>query len=77
MVEVRVDEGDWEPATLGDDVSDDAWRQWVLDWEATPGPPHDPGPGHGQDGGPPRRPRSPRPIPTAPPATTPAGSTVG
>jgi DMSO/TMAO reductase YedYZ molybdopterin-dependent catalytic subunit len=36
-VEVRVDEGEWQPARLATDVTDDAWRQWVLDWEATPG----------------------------------------
>jgi len=36
-VEVRVDDGPWQEADLGDDVSDDAWRQWVIDWEATAG----------------------------------------
>jgi DMSO/TMAO reductase YedYZ molybdopterin-dependent catalytic subunit len=37
-VEVRIDEGDWRAARLGSDVTDDAWRQWVLDWtDATPG----------------------------------------
>ncbi len=36
-VEVRIDDGEWRPADLGDAVSDDAWRQWVTDWEATPG----------------------------------------
>jgi len=36
-VEVRVDEGPWLVADLATDVSDDAWRQWVLDWDATPG----------------------------------------
>ncbi len=36
-VEVRVDDGEWMPATLGDDVTDDAWRQWVVEWDATPG----------------------------------------
>ncbi len=36
-VEVRVDNGPWQVATLGSDVSDDAWRQWVLDWDAKPG----------------------------------------
>jgi DMSO/TMAO reductase YedYZ molybdopterin-dependent catalytic subunit len=36
-VEVRVDEGDWQEAALGSDVTDDAWRQWVLDWDAAPG----------------------------------------
>lgn len=36
-VEVRVDEGEWIEATLADDVSDDAWRQWTVDWTATAG----------------------------------------
>ncbi len=36
-VEVRIDEGSWQPARLGTDVTDDAWRQWVLDWDAVTG----------------------------------------
>ena len=36
-VEVRIDEGAWQEARLGTDVTDDAWRQWVLDWDAKPG----------------------------------------
>jgi DMSO/TMAO reductase YedYZ molybdopterin-dependent catalytic subunit len=36
-VEVRVDNGAWQSARLGADVSDDAWRQWVLDWDAPAG----------------------------------------
>jgi DMSO/TMAO reductase YedYZ molybdopterin-dependent catalytic subunit len=36
-VEVRVDDGAWQEARLGTDVTDDAWRQWVLDWDAKPG----------------------------------------
>jgi DMSO/TMAO reductase YedYZ molybdopterin-dependent catalytic subunit len=36
-VEVRIDNGRWQVAELGSDVSDDAWRQWVLDWDAKPG----------------------------------------
>jgi len=36
-VEVRVDEGAWQEATLATDVSIDAWRQWKLEWDATPG----------------------------------------
>lgn len=34
-VEVRVDGGDWQEARLATDVTDDSWRQWVLDWDAT------------------------------------------
>ncbi len=36
-VEVRIDGGDWQAARLASDVSDDAWRQWVLDWNAPTG----------------------------------------
>jgi DMSO/TMAO reductase YedYZ molybdopterin-dependent catalytic subunit len=36
-VEVQVDQGPWQPARLAADVSADAWRQWVLDWDAAPG----------------------------------------
>jgi DMSO/TMAO reductase YedYZ molybdopterin-dependent catalytic subunit len=35
-VEVGVD-GEWADATLGSDVSEDTWRQWSFDWDATPG----------------------------------------
>ncbi len=36
-VEVRVDRGPWGRATLSDDVSDDTWRMWTYEWDATPG----------------------------------------
>ncbi len=36
-VEVRVDEGPWEQATLAAEPTVDAWRQWVWQWDATPG----------------------------------------
>ncbi|KDP92354.1 MULTISPECIES: molybdopterin-dependent oxidoreductase [Clavibacter] len=36
-VEVRVDEGDWVEATLGDGVGADTWRQWSYAWDATSG----------------------------------------
>jgi len=36
-VEVRIDEGPWQVATLGNDFSNDTWRQWTLPWMATPG----------------------------------------
>lgn len=36
-VEVRVDEGDWRPARLAEVPSADTWRQWVYEWDATPG----------------------------------------
>ncbi|MFD4429577.1 molybdopterin-dependent oxidoreductase, partial [Nocardia sp. NPDC058497] len=36
-VEVQIDNGDWQPARLSTEVSIDTWRQWVYDWDATPG----------------------------------------
>ena len=37
QVEVRVDDGAWNIATLADTVSADTWRQWVYRWEPTDG----------------------------------------
>lgn len=37
QVEVQVDGGPWQIATLADSVSADTWRQWVLQWEPTKG----------------------------------------
>jgi DMSO/TMAO reductase YedYZ molybdopterin-dependent catalytic subunit len=36
-VEVRVDEGPWQEARLGDALSPDTWRQWSWDWPAASG----------------------------------------
>lgn len=36
-VEVRVDDGPWQDATLADELSDVTWRQWFIEWDATPG----------------------------------------
>ena len=36
-VEVRVDDNEWVEATLSDDLTDDAWRLWYVDWNATSG----------------------------------------
>jgi DMSO/TMAO reductase YedYZ molybdopterin-dependent catalytic subunit len=36
-VEVRVDDGPWQAATLASDGGIDSWRQWVLAWDAEPG----------------------------------------
>jgi DMSO/TMAO reductase YedYZ molybdopterin-dependent catalytic subunit len=36
-VEVQVDDGPWQTARLGADDGSEAWRQWVVDWDATPG----------------------------------------
>ena len=36
-VEVRVDDGPWREASLGDPGTVDTWRQWVFAWSATSG----------------------------------------
>jgi DMSO/TMAO reductase YedYZ molybdopterin-dependent catalytic subunit len=38
-VEVRIDQGDWQPATIGEGKDQEfAWKFWHLDWKnATPG----------------------------------------
>jgi hypothetical protein len=36
-VEVRIDEGEWMPATLATAISDDTWVQWSFPWTATTG----------------------------------------
>ncbi|RQW97969.1 molybdopterin-dependent oxidoreductase [Micromonospora inaquosa] len=36
-VEVRVDDGQWQEATLAPTVSVDTWVQWSWRWDATPG----------------------------------------
>jgi len=37
VVEVRVDDGAWQPVELAATVSADTWRQWVYRWQAVPG----------------------------------------
>lgn len=36
-VEVKVDDGPWEEARLSAEQGRDTWRQWVYEWDATPG----------------------------------------
>jgi sulfite oxidase len=36
-VEVRIDDGEWQDTRLGADITIDAWRQWIYEWDATPG----------------------------------------
>jgi len=36
-VDVRIDGGPWQRATLGPDGGNDYWRQWFLRWDAEPG----------------------------------------
>ena len=37
MVEVQVDDGAWQSATLGPVLSENTWLQWWLQWDAIPG----------------------------------------
>ncbi|THV27105.1 molybdopterin-dependent oxidoreductase [Glycomyces paridis] len=37
LVQVRVDEGEWNEAELAPVIGDDTWRQWQWAWEAEPG----------------------------------------
>ncbi|TQJ12108.1 sulfite oxidase [Kribbella jejuensis] len=36
-VEVRIDDGPWQSATLAPADTTDTWRQWTYRWNATPG----------------------------------------
>jgi len=36
-VEVQIDDGPWQPATLATAISADTWVQWSLPWDATSG----------------------------------------
>lgn len=36
-VEVKIDEGDWMPATLSAPINENTWVQWFMEWDATPG----------------------------------------
>jgi len=36
-VEVQVDDGPWQEARLSEEAGADTWRQWVHEWDATPG----------------------------------------
>jgi DMSO/TMAO reductase YedYZ molybdopterin-dependent catalytic subunit len=36
-VELSIDDGEWQQATLSNPVNDDTWVQWTLPWQATPG----------------------------------------
>lgn len=36
-VEVRIDGGPWEPATLAETAGPDTWRQWSYPWQAARG----------------------------------------
>ena len=37
MVEVAIDGDDFRPAELADELNANTWRQWKIDWDATPG----------------------------------------
>ena len=37
VVEVQIDDGEWQQADLGESLGADAWRQWVLSWTPSAG----------------------------------------
>jgi DMSO/TMAO reductase YedYZ molybdopterin-dependent catalytic subunit len=37
QVQLRIDDEPWQDAVLGTTTGPDTWRQWHLDWDATPG----------------------------------------
>jgi DMSO/TMAO reductase YedYZ molybdopterin-dependent catalytic subunit len=39
-VQVQIDAGEWQDATLSGEVSTDIWRQWSYQWDATDAGPH-------------------------------------
>ena len=49
-VEVRIDDGPWQRATLAAALGVDTWRQWLLRWHATRGRAHDRSARDGRDG---------------------------
>lgn len=36
-VEVRIDDGDWQAATISTPINADTWVQWMLEWQAEAG----------------------------------------
>ncbi len=36
-VEVSIDDGEWQQATVSNPINADTWVQWMLEWDATPG----------------------------------------
>lgn len=36
-VELRIDQGEWQPAQIAQEVNDTTWRQWSFEWDAAPG----------------------------------------
>ena len=37
VVQVRVDDGEWQGARLAEEPTIDSWRQWVMEWQASRG----------------------------------------
>ncbi len=36
-VEVQIDDGPWQEAVLSEPLSENTWRQWMIEWDPTPG----------------------------------------
>ncbi|MEE8603512.1 molybdopterin-dependent oxidoreductase [Euzebya tangerina] len=34
-VEIRIDDGEWEPAELAEELNDNTWRQWRFPWSVS------------------------------------------
>jgi len=34
---VQIDDGPWVEATLGEVLSGNTWREWMVQWDAVPG----------------------------------------
>ena len=75
-VEVRVDDGPWQAATLATELSAATWVQWKWTWQAAAGTTRPRGPGHRRDGRRPDATRSRRRTPTARADTTRSRSQV-
>ena len=37
QVEVQINDGSWQATALGPSLNNNAWRQWWISWDATPG----------------------------------------
>ena len=76
-VEVRIDGGAWQKATIGEPISKATWVQWTLPWTAAAGHHADRGPRDRRDGRRSRPTRRPTRRPTGRAAITPSQVDVG
>ena len=69
-VEVRIDDGDWQPPTSAAATPNDTWRLWSFDWQADQPGPHTIAVRATDNTGAVQTSNMPTPSPTAPPAGT-------